>query len=93
VTSRVASLPTAEPLVDQVAHDLVALEVALPLEGQRPRQRLEDADLVLPLERLGLRPEGDGEGEQGEGDEPDGSAVRHGFLLEGSWRRSWPRPF
>ena len=42
-------------LVDHVAHDLVALEVPLALEGERAGQRLEHADLVLALEVLCLR--------------------------------------
>ena len=42
----------AEAAVDEVAHDLVALEVQLALDGEVARERLEHPDLVLAAGRL-----------------------------------------
>jgi hypothetical protein len=65
----------AAALVDEVAHDLEAFHVALALEGEVARERLEHADLVLAGRRLpanGVRPAAEKDRERhdddGEGD-------------------------
>src|SRR5881394_2684407 len=58
-------------LVDQVAYDLVPLEVALALARERAGERLEHADLVLARERLAVGDAGaEDDGERGDDNGP-----------------------
>ena len=71
----------AEALVDEIAHELVAFEVALALGGEVAGQRLQHPDLVFPAERLLALDGAHAERQRHETDEPGHDHISTGHAV------------
>src|SRR5439155_3663113 len=71
----------AEAGVDEVAHDLVALEVEPALDGEVAGEWLEDPDLVLALELLLAPGSADAQRQRDDPDDDDPLQIPHGPTL------------